>query len=48
MKQVVNMYDEGQRFNIFNKHVDYLPSEAMQPNYIKIMLLILHKLNENS
>ena len=24
------------------------PSEAMQPSYMKIMLLVLHKLKENS
>ena len=29
-------------------HVDYLPSEAMQPCYMKIMLLVLHKLKEDS
>ena len=28
--------------------MDYLLSQAMQPNYIKIMLLVLHKLNEDS
>ena len=33
---------------IFKKHVDYLPSEAMQPSYMKIMLLALHKLKEDS
>ena len=34
--------------HIFKKHVDYLPSKAMQPNYMKIMLLVLTKLKEVS
>ena len=30
------------------KHVDYLPLEAMQPSYMKIIMLVLHKLKEDS
>ena len=31
----------------FHNHVDYSPSKIFQPSYMKIMLLVLHKLKDN-